>query len=153
MLRGATSLPVWLMSRHRQTRMPTAPAATGSECSDCTNIRRSKTHWHRRIKCSADPVAQATVSLRWWDSQTVACFESILRVRFFGPTTSKCCRPWCPATFLANPLTLIVARVRGKQLSQSAFSFAAGVSQFSQSKLRYSTGVDRTTACVFAHCV
>ena len=49
-------------------------------------------------------------------------------------------------------VTKIVARVRGKQLSQSDFSFAAGVSQFSQSKLRYSTGVDRTTACVFAHC-
>ena len=43
-------------------------------------------------------------------------------------------------------VTKIVARVREKQLSQSAFSFAAGVSQFSQSKLKYSTGVDRTTA-------
>ena len=38
-------------------------------------------------------------------------------------------------------MTKIVARVREKQLSQSAFSFAAGVSQFSQSKLRYSTDV------------
>ena len=47
---------------------------------------------------------------------------------------------------------MIVARVRGKQLSQLAFIFAAGVSQFSQSKLRYSTGVDRTTPGVFAHC-
>ena len=39
-------------------------------------------------------------------------------------------------------MTNIVARVREKQLSQLAFSFAAGVSQFIQSKLRYSTGFD-----------
>ena len=59
-------------------------------------------------------------------------------------TVLRDCRVW---------VTKTVARVRENQLSQSAFSFAAGVSQLSQSKLRYSTGVDRTAACVFAHCV
>ena len=81
-LRGATSLSGWLTSRNRQTPMPTAHRQLPVQSLPTVQNRR-----HRRIKCSADPVVQATVSLCWWDSQTVACFESILRVRFFGPTT------------------------------------------------------------------
>ena len=42
-------------------------------------------------------------------------------------------------------LSLSTGRWCDKHLSQSAFSLAAGVCQFSQSKFRNSTGVDRTT--------
>ena len=47
------------------------------------------------------------------------------------------CRPTSyNGSDVGDELIKIVARVRRKQLSQSSFSFAAGVSQFSQSKLR-----------------